>query len=166
MLLRDARRRAGLSQAELARLAGVTQPVISAYENGRREPGLTMLAKLVDAAGLTLRIVLEPQPDDRDRLPDTPMGRLLRDRREEIVSTLRDRGMTRVRVFGSVARGDDTDSSDVDLMVDSNGDVSLLDLIGTERELSRILGRPVDLVLAHNLKAAVASEALEEAVPL
>ncbi|MFN0091570.1 MAG: helix-turn-helix transcriptional regulator [Acidimicrobiales bacterium] len=41
-VIREARRRSGLSQAELARRAHVSQPVISAYESGRREPGLSM----------------------------------------------------------------------------------------------------------------------------
>ena len=60
-VIREARRRSGLSQAELARRAGVSQPVITAYESGRREPGLSMLAKLVDASGHRLRVELVPQ---------------------------------------------------------------------------------------------------------
>ena len=50
-LIREARQRAGLSQTELARRAAVAQSVISAYETDRREPGLAMLTKLVEAAG-------------------------------------------------------------------------------------------------------------------
>jgi DNA-binding transcriptional regulator YiaG len=61
-VLRDARRRAGLSQVELGRRAGVTQSVVSAYESGARQPSLPMLARLVGATGLELDIRLsEPE---------------------------------------------------------------------------------------------------------
>lgn len=53
-LLRQARKRAGLSQVELATRAGVTQSVISAYESGHRQPSIPALAALVDAAGYEL----------------------------------------------------------------------------------------------------------------
>lgn len=165
-LVREARRRAGLSQGELARRAGVSQPVVSAYENGRREPGLSMLAKLVEASGHRLRVDLVAQPDRPRGLPDTLMGRQLRRRRRAIIDAAERRGMGNVRVFGSVARGDDTETSDVDLLVETTEGVSLLDLIGLEREIGEILGRSVDLVPAGNLKEAVASEALAEAIPL
>jgi transcriptional regulator with XRE-family HTH domain len=51
MLLRTARTRAGLSQAELARRAGVSRPVVNAYERGSREPGVNVLQRLIAAAG-------------------------------------------------------------------------------------------------------------------
>jgi transcriptional regulator with XRE-family HTH domain len=64
-LLRDARTRAGLSQTELARLAGVAQSVVSAYESGRRQPSLSTLARLVAATGSELEITLVPSiPSD------------------------------------------------------------------------------------------------------
>lgn len=56
VVLRAARKRAGLSQVELARRAGVTQSVISAYESGRRQPSLLTLAALVEAAGYELEV--------------------------------------------------------------------------------------------------------------
>jgi uncharacterized protein len=63
-LIRDVRRRRGLTQAQLARRAGTTQPVISAYEHGRRDPGYEMLRKLVEAAGERLRVdAALPGPD-------------------------------------------------------------------------------------------------------
>jgi hypothetical protein len=55
-LLRDVRRRRGLTQADLARRAGTSQPVVSAYEHGRRDPTVGTLQRLVDAAGEQLRI--------------------------------------------------------------------------------------------------------------
>jgi len=50
-LLVTARRRARLSQRELARRSGVSQPLISAYETGARQPGADMLLRLVRATG-------------------------------------------------------------------------------------------------------------------
>jgi transcriptional regulator with XRE-family HTH domain len=55
-LLRTARTRAGLSQAELARRAGVSRPVVNAYERGSREPGAEVLERLVAAAGAHLHV--------------------------------------------------------------------------------------------------------------
>ena len=53
-LIHDARIRAGLSQRQLARRAGTSQAVISAYENGKRDPGFAHMLELVQAAGFAL----------------------------------------------------------------------------------------------------------------
>src|SRR5689334_15599842 len=63
-LLKAVRRRGGLTQAELARRAGTSQPVVSAYEHGRRDPTLHTLAKLVEAGGEQLRIDAAPPTSD------------------------------------------------------------------------------------------------------
>lgn len=55
-LLETLRRRNGLTQAELARRAGTSQPVISAYERGRRDPTFGTLRRLVAAGGAELRL--------------------------------------------------------------------------------------------------------------
>jgi transcriptional regulator with XRE-family HTH domain len=55
-LIKSVRRRHGLTQAELARRAGTSQPVVSAYEHGRRDPTYTTLRKLVEAGGERLHI--------------------------------------------------------------------------------------------------------------
>ncbi|HUF32960.1 MAG TPA: helix-turn-helix transcriptional regulator [Acidimicrobiales bacterium] len=65
-LLLRARRAGGLSQRELAGRAGVTQPVIAAYERGRRQPSLPTLRRLVRAAGYDLDIGLRPLPPRPD----------------------------------------------------------------------------------------------------
>ncbi len=57
-IIRAARIRQGLSQAELAARAGTSQPVISAYENGHRSPSTRTLRRLVAAAGERLEIRL------------------------------------------------------------------------------------------------------------
>jgi predicted nucleotidyltransferase len=71
-----------------------------------------------------------------------------------------------VRVFGSVARGDNVPSSDIDLLVDFDEGVGLLDLIGLERELSNLLGVKVDVTPADSLKPRIRDQVLRETVPL
>jgi uncharacterized protein len=106
-LLRAARRRASLSQTDLARRAHVAQSVVSAYESGRREPAFSTLVRLVAATGHRLVVELEPDGQSRPGLPDTPLGRRLRRRRTAVLDTARRHGASNVRVFGSVARGED-----------------------------------------------------------
>jgi uncharacterized protein len=55
-LIRAVRRRRGLTQADLARRAGTSQPVVSAYEHGRRDPTYETLRRLVEAGGERLRL--------------------------------------------------------------------------------------------------------------
>lgn len=59
-LLREARMHAGLTQRQVAHRAGVSQPVVAAYESGRRQPTLPMLRKLLAASGHTVEIGLRP----------------------------------------------------------------------------------------------------------
>ncbi len=61
-LLRSIRRRHGLRQADLARRAGTSQPVVSAYERGRREPTVATLERLVQACGERLVLGAEAGP--------------------------------------------------------------------------------------------------------
>ena len=165
-VVRDARQRAGLSQSELARRAGVSQPVISAYESGRREPSVTMLTKLVEASGHRLLVDVAPLPGLCRGLPDTPMGRRLRRRRRAVIGACRRLGATNVRVFGSVARGEDTTSSDIDLLVDLDEDVGLVALAGLRRELRELIDAAVDVVPAVALKPVLQQQVMAEAIPL
>jgi len=80
-LLQEARRRSGLTQAELADRAGVPQSTVAKIERGRRDPSLSTLERLVRAAGLELRVQLEPRDDHDLQLIDlmldlTPEERL------------------------------------------------------------------------------------------
>jgi len=64
MIIRAVRRRQGLTQAELARRAGTSQPVVSAYEHGHRDPTCATLRRLVEAGGEQLVLDAErPTPD-------------------------------------------------------------------------------------------------------
>jgi len=78
-IIRASRQRQGLTQAELAQRAGTSQPVISAYEHGRRDPTLETLRKLVEAGGERLQVAaVIPGPDQpTPRDPQEHAGRLL-----------------------------------------------------------------------------------------
>lgn len=62
-LLKSVRRRTHLTQAQLARRAGTSQPVVSAYEGGHRDPTYSTLRRLIAASGLQLQLRAMPEPD-------------------------------------------------------------------------------------------------------
>jgi predicted nucleotidyltransferase len=124
------------------------------------------LARLVEATGHQLVLDVVPSPGRTLGLPDSPLGRRLRRRRKAVIEAAGKRRAHNVRVFGSVARGEDTETSDVDLLIDLEKGVGLLDLIGLERELSELLGVDVDVVPADTLKPRIRSRVLAEAIPL
>jgi predicted nucleotidyltransferase/DNA-binding XRE family transcriptional regulator len=164
-LLRQARKEAGMSQQELAARAGVTQSVISAYESGHRQPAIPTLAALVDATGNKLVIGLRRQPWRMGRLSG-PVGRRVRRRRHDVVAAAAAHGVRNLRVFGSVARGQDRPDSDVDLLVDLPPGLSLFGLGRVQAELEAILGTRVDLVPAQDLKPGVRARVEHELVAL
>jgi hypothetical protein len=166
-LRRRARLAAGLTQAELARRAGVTQSVISAYESARREPALSTLARLVEAAGARLHLDLEDDHRPAKRpLPATDRGRLLRRRRQRVLQIAAKHGATDVRLFGSTARGEDGPDSDIDLVVHLGPEVGLFGLARLRRELQEVLGVPVDVVPDDGLEPSVRAAVDRDAVPL
>lgn len=62
-IIRSVRRRAGLTQRQLAERSGTSQPVVSAYEHGQREPSIGTLRRLVGAAGERLVLDARAVPD-------------------------------------------------------------------------------------------------------
>lgn len=69
-------------------------------------------------------------------------------------------------LFGSVARGDATAASDLDVLVEFDGRVTLSAFLALEQELSELSGRPVDLVSRPALKPLIGARVLREAVPV
>lgn len=163
-VLRGARVGAGLSQAALATRSGVSQSVISVYEAGRRQPSMPMLASLVEAAGCDLEVRVRPRLA-RTRLKG-PIGRRLLEQRLCLVETAEHHGVRLLGVFGSVARGEETPTSDVDLLVTVPDGMGLIGLGRVEKELSKLLAAPVDLVPADGLKPGVRRNVLADLVVL
>jgi predicted nucleotidyltransferase/DNA-binding XRE family transcriptional regulator len=164
-LLRQARKRAGLSQVELAARAGVTQSVVSAYESGHRQPAIPALAALIDAAGYELVLGLRRQPRRLGRLSG-PVGRRVRRHRHDLIAAAAAHGVQNLRVFGSVARGEDRPDSDVDLLADLPTGLSLFGLGRAEADLGAILGARVDLIPAGDLKPGVRARVEPDLVAL
>jgi predicted nucleotidyltransferase len=151
-----------MTQRELSARADVAQSVVSAYENGRREPSVPTLTKLINATGHRVGFTLMApsagaQPSRRPEV----LGK-----RRAIMEAATRRGLTNPRLFGSVARGEDRPDSDVDILVDLSQDSSLLDVIGLECDLEELLACEVDVVPTSGLKTAMKQRVLAEAVPL
>jgi predicted nucleotidyltransferase len=130
-------------------------------------------AHLGQRAGLTQREIAEAlgrsQPEVSRLLrfhAKSDLGRRLVRERSEVIAILARHGAFRPRLFGSVARGSDGPSSDVDLLVEIRGDVSLLDLARAEAQISDLLGAPVDVVPDRSLRAGVSASAVDDIVPL
>ncbi len=116
-----------MTQRQLSARSGVPQPNIAAYETGRRRPSASTMARL-DAA---LR---------------TPSLERVRAVRKQILVAAQRRGLSDVRLFGSVAGGTADENSDVDVLVHPSDGASIFDLAGFMAELEELLGVRVDVV--------------------
>jgi len=94
------------------------------------------------------------------------VNELLRAKREEILRIAAKHGAHNVRVFGSVARGEADEKSDVDFLVKMEPGRSLLDHAGLILDLEELLERPVDVASERGLRARVRKRVLKEVVPL
>lgn len=144
--VRDVRRAAGLTQAELAARSGVAQPNIAAYERGQRTPSPAMVARIRAAA--------DPRPSV-----------VLAAHRSEILALARQHKARQVRVFGSVARGDDVSGSDLDLLVRFEPGADVFDLADLTAALEDLTGLHVDVVSEGGLRAG-ADAIIAEARPV
>ncbi len=94
------------------------------------------------------------------------IDQLLKEKREEILRVCAKHGARNVRVFGSVARGDADEQSDIDLIVEFEPERSLLDHAALWLELQELLGRKVDVVSERGIKPRIRERVLREAIPL
>lgn len=96
------------------------------------------------------------------------MGELkaIQQKKEAILAVARVHGLHNVRIFGSVARGEDTPQSDIDLLVDLDKDCTLLDMGGAIVKLQELLGRKVDIVTERGLHWYLREQITKEAQPL
>ena len=94
------------------------------------------------------------------------MNPLLQTHRQVLLALAAKHGVTDLRVFGSMARGDSGPDSDVDLLVRPLPGTSLLDLGGLLTDAQDLLGRRVDVVSERALAGALRERILGEAVPL
>ncbi len=86
--------------------------------------------------------------------------------KKEILPILKKAGVTRAAIFGSVARGDDTKKSDIDMLVDLPKKMSLFDVIDLEFKLEKVLHRKVDLVDYEAIKPRIKPYIMQDQVPI
>ena len=94
------------------------------------------------------------------------MHLLIEAHRSELLSLARKRGVTAIRVFGSMSRGDGSEASDVDLLVTLAPGTSALALGGLMLDAQELLGRRVDVVTEASLHPALRARVVAGAVPL
>ena len=129
----------GVSQREIAKALGVTQSAVSQMIATSRE---------------------------RAKLARGPVGRKLAEHRAEVIRIARSRGASNVRVFGSVARGEDDEDSDVDLLVSMPGKLSMFTIAGLGMDLEDLIGFPVDIIPEQLVKREVLPTLSASAVTL
>ena len=102
------------------------------------------------------------------QLEDTAVDlrELLQSKRDEILRIARAHGARNVRVYGSAARGDADETSDVDFLVEFEPGTSLLQHGAMIAELEELLGRKVDVAPEKTLRERVRDKVLLEAIPL
>lgn len=166
----QARLDANLTQVDLAARAGTSQPTLARYETGAALPTLPTLERLLAACGRRLELqtppAKRPTPTSSVRGQLGPQADKLRRSRRRLLDAAKRHGIDHVRAFGSVARGEATAQSDVDLLVDLKPNRTLLDLAAFRREAGEILDLPVDVATVDMLKERIRDEVLSEALPL
>ncbi|MBA2667673.1 MAG: nucleotidyltransferase family protein [Trueperaceae bacterium] len=94
------------------------------------------------------------------------MGPTLDEIRSTVAAPMSRRGVVRAGVFGSFARGDATEASDVDFLVEFEQGRTLLDLAGLRLDLCEALGRDVDVATPGSLHPELRDRILREVVPI
>jgi putative addiction module component (TIGR02574 family) len=103
---------------------------------------------------------------EAERDPSVWAPEFLQRYREEILEVASRHGAGNVRIFGSLARGEGSEASDLDLLVTLAEGRSLLDLVGLKQDLEDLVHRPVDVVTEGALSPYLRDRILAEAVPL
>lgn len=127
--------------------------MIAAYERGAREPALSTLASLIEAAGVSLDVELDTSITLAPLLIGGPIGRRLRRRRGGVLALAAKHNVTDIRVFGSVARGEEGPDSDLDLLVHLPPGAGLFALGRFVQELEELLHVQVDVVPDDSVRA-------------
>jgi predicted nucleotidyltransferase len=94
------------------------------------------------------------------------LDNLRHEQRAAVLELARRHGARSIRVYGSVARGQATEQSDLDLLVEWEPDRSLLDVVGLKQDLEDLLGVTVDIGSERGLHWFIRDQVLREAVPL
>jgi excisionase family DNA binding protein len=137
-------------------------PVVKLSERVTRIPEGAVDALVAEAT----RSATNPAPPHGTRTPSERLRDLLMEHRDEVLRIVSENRAGNVRIFGSVARGDATEDSDIDLLVDPQPGMSLFDLGGIDWRLEELLGVKVDIVPARSLRERIRDRVLAEAYRL
>lgn len=141
--------------------------VLRRFRDGNREPVIIGSHRRPEAVIVPFEDYRpEPSPVSGPALSIAPTLADLRARRRLILRLAGLSRLDRVRVIGSVARGDATADSDVDLLVEPRPDASLLGLAQFADDLEQLLGRPVDVLSERSLDPSRDAAILADAVAL
>jgi predicted nucleotidyltransferase len=91
---------------------------------------------------------------------------LLRSKRAEILAIAAKHGASNVRVFGSAVRGEDTPTSDVDILIDMGDDCGLFDLVALQQDVEALLGKKTDVLTEDSISKYLKHRILAEAKPV
>lgn len=86
--------------------------------------------------------------------------------REQIRAVVLAHRASNARVFGSVIRGEDTEASDLDLLIDPTPETSLMDIGAIRFELKKLLGINVDILTPNSLPDTFRERVLQESIPV
>jgi len=153
------------------RLAEIARQSDAVVRRARNE--LVQAVREASAAGMSQAQIAEEigrsQPEVSRLLRfhgTTPLARALRASRREVLRLVGEAGGSQVRVCGSVARGEDDEGSDVDLLFVMGPPLSLMELGRLEKQLSAVVGVSVDLVPEGALRPGLREQVMAEAVAL
>lgn len=145
-LVRAARQDASLTQAELAEMTGMSQSTLAQIESGKRAVSSELLERILRTA---------------DYRPSVPLARYA----SSVSSYAQERGLSTLRVFGSVARGTDGFESDIDLIGTPTRELSLFELADIASFTSELTGFPTEVHADTHVPDALRA-AVDEAVAL
>jgi len=94
------------------------------------------------------------------------VSNIIKNRRNEILAIATRYGASNIRVFGSMAHGNESPESDIDIIVKMEKGRSLLDIIAIKQDIEELLGRKVDVVTEASISPYIRDNVLKEAVSL
>lgn len=86
--------------------------------------------------------------------------------KRKILPVLKKHGIQKAAICGSFARGEESEDSDIDILVEISEDLSLFDFVGLKLEIEKIVGREVDLIEYDTIKSAIKESLLEEEIAI
>ncbi len=147
-----------MSARDLAAASGVSPSTVSRVERGKINPTVAMLERLLKASGVDLEVRATPHAG-------RPTLDAVRAHSRDIDEIISSYGASNARVFGSVARGDAGEESDVDLLIDVSSGTGLITVERITEAIQAVIPWRVDVVTSGAARGTMA-HILDEAIAL